>query len=473
MISRHRLESAAAHVFGGAFRFRHLGAGWMRSAMRGGAGRSMLAVLDQAVVSAASFGTVILLGRLGSPEQLGVYYLALTVLQVMFNIQGELITAPFTVFSQRRKDAELAEYTGSILVHQALITAVSVALLAGFAVAASLGFGSSALVTPLLVMLIAGPCWLVRGFVRYLSFAKLRFVTALLVDAVAAVLQMAALVFLHFALGRLNAASTYAAIGLSCLFVVGGWWYWARPEIAFARRRFWPDWRENWSFSRWALTSQLVCCLPSYVLPWVLAERHGEGATGVFAACASLCGVAMMFVLGMAHALTPQAARAFADGGVPALRSILSRTGLALAAAVGAFCLVVVLAGDVALFLVYGTRYFTAHDAFALLALGVFANTLSITAGNGLWAVNRPKANLVADACTMTVTVTAAFLLVSRWSVSGAAAAILLGNIAGAAARLLTLRYVLREVAAQPVHIPPSAEHPPITDDPLALSHTT
>jgi O-antigen/teichoic acid export membrane protein len=407
----------------------------------------MLAVFDQGLVSATSFATVILLGRFGSPEQLGIYYLALTVLQVIFNFQAELITAPYTVFCHQRKARDLAEYTGSIIAHQVALTLLALVALAGLAAAAYAGWASSALCAPLLVLLVAGPCWLLRSFVRYLCFARLHFVAAALLDGATGTLQLMGLLALCIGVG-MTAAGAYVVVGIACALPLAAWWWQKRIDVAFAPQRFWPDWRDNWTFSRWSLASQLVGTLPAQVLPWFLAQTHGVAVTGVFAACASLTGIAMMFVLGIANALTPQAAQAFSAGGVPALRRVMRRTAQVFAVTVGLFCVVIAFGGEFVMQLFYGSRYGGVHLAFTLLSCGVLTNSLAIVAGNGLWAVNRPRANLIADLCILLVTVSAAFFLVGRWGITGAAAATLLGSTTGMIARTLIARRILAQLAS-------------------------
>src|SRR5207302_10185209 len=78
--------------------------------------REVLAVLDQAVVSGASFLTTILIGRAAGPEQLGLYVLGFTWAVLIVSVQESLIAAPYTVFGNRLQGACRAAYAGSVLV---------------------------------------------------------------------------------------------------------------------------------------------------------------------------------------------------------------------------------------------------------------------------------------------------------------------------------------------------------------------
>ena len=70
-----------------------------------------------------------------------------------------------------------------------------------------------------------------------------------------------------------------------------------------------------------------------------------------------------------------------------------------------------------------------------VLAFGLLASSLGVTAGNGLWAIERPQASFAADVCTLAVTLTAAFFLVYPLGAMGVAVAMLAGITAGTIVR--------------------------------------
>lgn len=408
--------------------------------------RGFLGVLDQAANSIASFATVVILGRCASQHELGVYSLALTPLLLLTNMQAELITAPYTVYRQRHRGPGLAEYNGSILIHQVVFaTLCSLGLLLGFVFLWNRETASE-LTTPLLVLSLAAPCWLMRAFIRYVSFANLQFASAVVVDGLAAALQVCGLLICTTWMG-LYASSAFLVLGGASAIACAYWWT-ARRTLPFRPRRthVLRDWRRNWCFARWALASQLIGCSTPFILPWVVAHTRGEAAAGLLAASVNLCGLAMLLVVGVAHSLTPQAARAFAEGGVGALRQMLARTMLFFTLSLGSFWVGAMLFGEAVMVAVYGPQFSGTGLVVSLLAASVLATSFAVAGGNGLWAVERPQANLVADAVTLLVTLVTALLLVGSAGVVGAAAATLCGNASGALTRLLILRWVLAGV---------------------------
>ena len=98
---------------------------------------------------------------------------------------------------------------------------------------------------------------------------------------------------------------------------------------------------------------------------------------------------------------------------------------------VGAFCLLLALTGDRLAILFFSSKYAGTGPILLLLALGVLANTVGITAGNGLWAIERPSANFAADLCVLGLTLVLAFRLVHPYGVVGVAIATLAGTVVG------------------------------------------
>jgi O-antigen/teichoic acid export membrane protein len=405
-------------------------------------GKGILSILDQAVVSGTSFVTSVVIGRLGSRADLGVYALALSVVLFLRGLQGELVCSPYTVYSGRRRDDPA--YTGSALVHYLLLTALSTLVLLGLAgTLALLGGGTLAGISWLLAGVL--PFLALREFFRLVSLAHLRLRAVLALDLSVAGVQLGGLFLLGW-LHCLTVNAAFAVMGTACAIACLGWVLARRQPLRVVPARLAADWRHNWGFARWSLASFLIGNATPYLLPWAVATAHGEAATGLLAACITLVNCAGMYVTGVANFLTPQAARAFAGGGVADLRRVLGRTAILFLVTLGVFFLGILLTGDLAARLVYGDRYAGTAAVLAVLALAMLVNSLGVTAGNGLWALDQPQANFAADVCTFTVTVGLLLALVGPCGVTGAAIAVLAGTCVGACTRGVKLARLLAAV---------------------------
>jgi O-antigen/teichoic acid export membrane protein len=406
--------------------------------------RSVLSVFDQAVVSGTNFATSVLIGRLCTQTELGLYYLALSVWLCVRGVQEQLVVAPYMIYSPRRSGDGLASYFGSSLVHNGLLTVGALGGLAGLAVGTANGFGPAGLATTAWVLLGAVPFLMLREFVRHYAFSHLRIGMAIAIDVVVSTLQLGGLLWLGWT-GALTVANAYAVIGGACAVASLGWFL-ARPQAVRVRRRdVVADWRHNWVFARWALACHLFTSATPLVMPWVVAFANGAAATGVLAACTTIIGLANVFVLGLANFLSPKAAHAYGRGGVDELGKVLRKTLLLFGATLGSFAILALFAGGLLVTSIYGDRYAGAGTIVAVLAFATLASSVGITAGNGLWAMEKPSANFRADVAAFVAAVLATVLLVPPFGVLGAAIVTLIANVVDAAVRSWTLRALMAE----------------------------
>lgn len=412
--------------------------------LRADVGRALCCIFDQGVVSAASFATSMLIGRGAGREGLGLYFLALTLVLLIRGIQEQIIAAPYTVYAPRRSGRELRQYTGSALVHQLLLGAA--VMLCWLAVSlGSLAWEDSAWNRLAAVLALATPLMLLKEHFRQLALARLQLKGMLVLDLVASLAQIGLLALL-FVQQMLSPQSSYVVLGAAAALSCLAWWLISRPPLAFRRDRIGTDWRHNWSFGRWALTGFLIGSTGSQIIPWLLASLHDSGAaaTGLLAANLSLVGLTNIVSLGMSNLLSPRAARTYATHGPAELRRLLLRFAIAYLLVLGCFCLVVAATGDSLIVLVYGQQFAGSGAILLLLALNVLVNSLGVTAGNGLWAIERPQANFAADGCMMMSTIIAALALIGGFGAIGAAAAMLIGTSVGTLVRMATLQRAMR-----------------------------
>jgi len=407
--------------------------------------KSGLSVLDQAVVSGTSFATSVLLGRFASQQELGVYYLALSVVYFARGLQEQIVSAPYMIYCSRKQGPALAEYAGSALLHQCVMMAATAGVLI---IALAAGVLPGGVEAAFWLLVVAAPLLLAREFARQMSFAHLDLKRAMLMDMAAATLQFAALLGLAAA-GRLTVTTTLATLAIASGLATVGWLATSKYQMVASMRVAARDWLHNWTFARWALASQLLACTAPYVMPWVVAVSHGEAQTGLLGACTTLVGLSNTFLQGLCNFLSPRAAQAFSQGGVKELRWVLINTALLFAATLGALVAIAFTLGEQIAVLLYGPSFAGAGLIIGVLSLSVLANSAGVVAGNGLWAMERPKANFVADLCSLGVVIVATCWLVPTFGPLGAAISTLAGTATDAAVRLWILSRAMRELEPQ------------------------
>jgi O-antigen/teichoic acid export membrane protein len=222
------------------------------------------------------------------------------------------------------------------------------------------------------------------------------------------------------------------------------WFFIKRPALRFGLRSAVKDGRQNFSFAKWVVASNLAGSLPIYAGPWILDGFLGKSAAALLGACSILIGLANMFVAGLDSFLTPKAARAYSQRGLAGLLAVLWKSTIFLALLLGSLCLFFYFAGEPITAIVYKGKYAGSGQIITLLALGVLINALGNSAGRGLWVLDSPRSNFLPDAAMSVVTLTVMFALVQPLGVLGAAVATVAGSLVGALLRTWSFVRLLR-----------------------------
>lgn len=408
------------------------------------ASSSMLSLIDQMTISGTSFVTAMIIARQVSTSELGLYYLTWSIVMVLSGIQEQVISAPYVIYSKRRRGRELAEYTSSSWFHFFVLCGMAMAVL--FVAASGLTMAGAAVRTGLWVLIGAAPMLLLREVIRRYALADLRVTTAILVDVPVAAIQIGGLlVWSHF--GRLSLWTIFGTMALACATACLGWFLLSRPKPHFKRARFLADWRGNWPFAKWALQSYLIGNTTPYIMPWILSAAAGTAATGILGGCMTLIGVANMFATAVANVLTPHAAQAFVSGGSKQLARVLLQTALLLAVGLGTFGIAMTVVGEQVAVLIFGEHFAGSGPILIVLSISALMVSMNNTAGNGLWAIDQPRLNVIADFWCISMTLLAAALLILPLGALGAALATLAGTTSSAISRTWMLVRRLQEYA--------------------------
>ena len=216
----------------------------------------LVCLVDQGIVSVAGFATSILIGR-HSESELGIYYIALSIVLFVRGIQHQMICIPYTIYQHHHTDERSDQYRGSCLVQHFGLMALVLSFLVVLAIFALNGLGIRESVPSLFVLVALMPIVMMREIARHYCFTHLRKVSALIIDASISFLQVGAL-FLLFYLGRLSGWAAWAVIGLACLATVAMWYVKSGPKVSFVKPSISADWKQNWAFGKWAVAGQLV-----------------------------------------------------------------------------------------------------------------------------------------------------------------------------------------------------------------------
>jgi len=401
----------------------------------------MVAVADQGMISGTNFVAAIIIGRSCGAEVLGLYSLVASAMAMIVGLQDQLVTAPYVLYHNRKRGLTLRRYAGSVLIHH--IGFIAVVMLGMAACVAGTLQASETVRLVAFVLFLGTPAILLRTFIREISLAHCDVVTVFLLDAAVCVTRLVAVVGL-FAFDAVNLPILYAVLGVTCLITAATWMLRHRQRFTFSKQAVAIDWCRNWRFGRWALATHVAGTSTPYMMPWVLFVMHGERATGYLASCSVIVGVCNIMLAGMCDFLNPRSAAAYATGGIEKLKRIQWKMLKISTLAIGSVCLIAVFFGEQIIHTLYNGRFPGAGSMVIWLTLSVLANAIGMAAGSGLWAIDKPRLNFVADMVTLTVAVAAAPALVGTYGAHGAAIATLAASVAGCVCR----QFIFQQVAA-------------------------
>jgi O-antigen/teichoic acid export membrane protein len=407
-------------------------------------GRSnIFALLDQGLVSFASFMATVLIARFCSQHELGVYTLGISVLLIVIEVQTAVVATPYMVFSPRADADELLHYSGSSLVIQlglSTVAAISFAALAG----ALLLAGDTDGIAPVMLMLscVAIPI-LLREYIRRVSFARLDAEAAIALDALVVVLQIGGLIVVAGA-GLLSAVWAFLIAGTSCAIAATVWTAQNRRYFVFRASRVGSDFSMNWNFGKWVLGSGIMWSVGMSLYPWLLAVLHGTEAAGIWGACLGILAIGTIPMMGVQNYLGPQISTVYAAHGNEAVHAFANKAAVTFGAVLIPIAIVLAIFGDWLLTAVYSTSYSGHGSVVAVLAVNLVISAAAFCFSRTLFVRERADLDCWINVIPIVVLLTLGVWLTGVLGPLGAAFSMLLANIISAAARYMAMTFELR-----------------------------
>ena len=407
--------------------------------VRGATDRNnIVALLDQAVVSIANFSTGLILGRICTKEQFGLYALGFTVITMGICVQDSLILTPYTIYSPRLKGAELSQYKASTFFHQLLYSLCILFLLIVFRAGLSLGAGPPGMVPVADALIFVTAFILLRNYARRVSFAALDMGEALALDCVVSILQIGGLVALAY-FGSLAASGAYWIVGAACGIGTIPWVLSKRKDLRIQYGEAITDLKRNFSTGKWILASGLLWTMVISVYPWLLATFHGTASTGVWAACIGVINFCNPVFLAMQNSFSPKIAHTYASVEGDGFRSFSFQVTRVFGFVLAPFCIVLVFFGEQLVTGIYGGKYAGTGFIVSILALDFLVSALTFPLSRALFTVGRAdvdfKINLVMLLCLLSFGIP----LVTRFGAVGAAASLFITDLACLVCRYIAL----------------------------------
>ena len=406
----------------------------------------VLAIADQAVVSAGTFLSTMLICRNCSDAEFGIFALAWTIVAFLRTIQDRVIAAPFLAFTFSPGFSRTS-FRGSSIAHQAIFSfASTTAIVAGAFAIWVLGFGIGHFSFGLS---LAVALWftLGRDQMRSISFTDFKILRLLIMDVVVVVSQLLGLAMLIWMHG-FTLSSANLILGFGCLVPLAFWLWFTKSQYTIEKNAIVSDWSHNWVYARWLVGARVLGIAPIVVIPWLIAIMEGEKGTGVFGVCSSLVGVSLMFVQGVNNLFQPRTVLELHLNGIRGLiMGIVESIGVICA---GLICISTILfffGGN--LLAIFGGQYVGFGFLTFLLSIATLVVSISTMFANGLAALKKAKDFFWGEVSYCVVSIVLAMVLVPTLGLNGAAYAMIAGGLTATLVTGVTLAKAIRNYVSE------------------------
>ena len=400
--------------------------------------RNLIGLFDQALASGATFFTSIVLGRVCSKDEFGLYTLAFSIVVAGMVLQNSLVLTPFTVFSTRLGQGEGSLYLGSTLVHQTVLSGLLVITLLGIAILTSFVFVFTNFGKTAFVLSAVLPFILLKEFARRISYAKFKVKSALIIDIFYLLFQVGGVVLIAY-LGLLSASSAYLITGFASIVSVIFWFNEFRQEFTFSINHAISDFRRNRTLGKWIFFSGVAWMASTLLYPWFLGTMRGAIDVAIYGACTSVISLINPMLISFSNILEPTLSIAYAKGGLDLLKKPIMLATKSFSLVFGFITFVFIIFGNQIIVFIYGIKYYGNGITIGVIACNVFIMAMNLILSRTSFVVDRGDIDFKSNILSMFISFTIGILLVYYLGVLGAAIGLLLANLTGSILKYITL----------------------------------
>lgn len=412
------------------------------------AGKSLISLVDQAIISGLNFTVAFVLARTCSQEEYGSFALAFSIILFVNGVSYTLISTPMMVLGATKKGEEAREYFSALFAGQVVLSLGSAILLACVVVIFYLSGSGSVLLNTLIGMVVCIPIIQLQDFLRRVLLTRLQTAKALVNDALLCCLQVTGLWFLYITnmqgeggteQSLLSPRNAFFVIAAASMFAVLLGVRYFREFVGIRLSNILKYARENWRYARWGVVSMIGGLATLHATTWVIGIIGGEVAVAEVEAPRLLAGFMNVLVFGLANVFTPRTAAIFESQRAIGLRRFLKKSYVLWSAICIAFAGFMLFFGKQTLGLAFGTRYADLSNILYMWTAYYVVVGLRQVPGYGVAAIKRPDIgvwiSLVVGAITLVLTT---FLMHH-----GGVALVVAGRIIGEALTLVMMHIAI------------------------------
>lgn len=382
------------------------------------------AIFDQALLSAASFLTTLLVARSETREGFGMFALAYAVLLISNSLLMAVILKPFTIQRASWGPDELRDRVGVYLSAQLAFSA-AIGLVVCISATLAVGGGRA---WPFIALGLAIPAVHAQELLRRAQLARLAIGRAVVYSSVFLGVQSAGLVG-WLMLDRLTATTAFVQLCLSALVAVSI----ALRDFGLRRLASWSVVRAEmgraWRFVRWSGLVTLIDVIEARVYAFVAAAIVGLSGPALLEVGRLILSPTHALVFPVLNLVMPMVAQLHGEGEWRPLRRMVLQGVAWVAGGVGLYALVLYWTAGPVLAVVYGGRYPDAAPVVRLFCVYYALAAVSGVASVCLEGMLRPRPVFFAQLAAVLVGLSVAWPALVALGPAGA----VVGMIAGVA----------------------------------------
>ncbi len=389
-------------------------------------------------MSATRFATVVLIGRLGSEHELGLYSIGFGALVLVVGIHEAFVTTPLTVFLPRKRADQQAAYLGFALRCTWQLAALLSTVLLVVAIIARSFQELSELPWVFVGVAAALPLVLLREFSRRLQFVHARMKTAFVLDCSVAFVQVGGLL-LWLTLARPTALIGLIATGLACGVAAFFWWNVESIDFAQDPQSRGSEIQEHAKFGSWIFGENLVSTVHTYFGHWFLTITSvATASTGIYSACLNVILLVNPFLLAITSIMVPRVAQAYSQHHRQAVAALTWKFVAFVGGVMSLFAVFTAAFGGWLAEFLFGAEYGGHSKEIAWLGVMMIFQGINYTASVGLRVLNFASWTLISGLVGLSTTAFLAIVVFPN-DLFGIVQSFVIGVAAIAVLRLLLL----------------------------------
>lgn len=383
----------------------------------GSLGHVPWALADQALVSAVNFLTTVIVARMVTLDEFGLFSIAWMIMLLSKDLQNASINAPMMSIGPKYTADEIPYYYGAALVQQAGFSSISFLLIViGVLVAGLLypGVLAPGFTLALAAAIVADQ---IQDFIRRYFYANERPVAVFVNDVINYGSRLIAL----FLLFNYAPTDSVGILWVMCGCAIAGV---AAGAISFGSVRLSRKWiaaiaRRHWGFSKWTTGNSVLRWLSSNLIILMSGAVLGPQAIGAIRAAINVLAPRNVLILGMTNIVLVGGARIFQTEREHGLRRYLLRfTGVGISFDILLAVVAAIYADEIMLHL-YGPDFVPYSFIIYWLACINIVNFFTFPIGMGLQILENTRPFFISAVIEAVFGVLAAYFLVKWFDLQG------------------------------------------------------